>query len=517
MVRVLLILLFISITTACATFFHKQNRNQMLDVKRFPTSESTSFETQLVSIDKNKPTVCTITINSHDERQIFQSFLKDDFNFIELTSGDSDWFQNACEKKIKCDVLVVSGHFGGSFFGSSNYRLSLNTLQRASCQTACDGILKHPKEVFLFGCNTTAGKKADHRTPEEYTQVLIADGFSRGEAEQVSAFRYSPIGQETQNKMKQVFQNSRIYGYYSQAPSGKNIRHRLNQYFNSIPKLDYKSHLKQFPTESENLLWSQAMKGQWIRSINGTKNIENPVCILEDKKVLIYKKLEWINSILMDKQKSLAYVPIINDYMKDLEKKYGKSWHGLSKAELSFLERIQLNKKAKKRVSSILEKPLPGMLSVQIQALNFMKRIGWYNKQEYSVKLKNLIGDLFKENLDNEQKDAFCSLQVQIDLSLENLPKEKWNRYTLSAIGCSKTSNIQVHLALAEALKDPDEDVRRSASWALKDIKPTDPQIHLALAEALKDPYKYVRRSASWALGKIKPTDPQIHLPPVFG
>ncbi len=513
MVRVLLILLFISITTACATFFHKQNRNQMLDVKRFPTSESTSFETQLVSIDKNKPTVCTITINSHDERQIFQSFLKDDFNFIELTSGDSDWFQNACEKKIKCDVLVVSGHFGGSFFGSSNYRLSLNTLQRASCQTACDGILKHPKEVFLFGCNTTAGKKADHRTPEEYTQALIADGFSRGEAEQVSAFRYSPIGQETQNKMKQVFQNSRIYGYYSQAPSGKNIRHRLNQYFNSIPKLDYKSHLKQFPTESENLLWSQAMKGQWIRSINGTKNIENPVCILEDKKVLIYKKLEWINSILMDKQKSLAYVPIINDYMKGLEKKHGKSWHGLSKAELSFLERIQLNKKAKKRVSSILEKPLPGMLSVQIQALNFMKRIGWYNKQEYSVKLKNLIGDLFKENLDNEQKDAFCSLQVQIDLSLEDLPTEKWNRYTLSAIGCSKTSNIQVHLALFKILKDSDKySIGSNAVLALGKIKPTDPQIHLALAEALKDPDGDVRDRAAWTLGEIKPTDPQIHL-----
>ncbi len=202
----------------------------------------------------------------------------------------------------------------------------------------------------------------------------------------------------------------------------------------------------------------------------------------------------------------------LNDYMKDLEKKHGKSWHGLSKAELSFLERIQLNKKAKKRVSSILEKPLPGMLSVQVQALNFMKRIGWYNKQEYSVKLKNLIGDLFKENLDNEQKDAFCSLQVQIDLSLEDLPKEKWNKYTIPAIGCSKTSNIQVHLALFEVLKDPDKDVRNRAAWALGEIKPTDPQIHLALAEALKDPDKGVRSGAALALGEIKPTDPQIHL-----
>ena len=216
MIHLFVFLAVVFSTIACTTIFKSQSPSWDQSYKRFPASKSIPLNTQLKSIDNKKPTVCTMTINSSDEKEIFQSFLGKDFNFLELTDDD-DWLESACEKKIRCDILVISGHFGGSFFGSSRHRLSLNTLQRKSCDTLCDGILKQPKEVFLFGCNTTAGKKPDHRTPEEYTEVLIADGFSRMEAEQVSAFRYSPIGQETQDKMKQIFPNSRIYGYHSRA------------------------------------------------------------------------------------------------------------------------------------------------------------------------------------------------------------------------------------------------------------------------------------------------------------
>ena len=499
----------IFITTACAIFPNKHEQNAIYEsrIKRFPASEPISLETQLESMDKSKPTVCTITINSDDEKKIFQKSLKNDFNFIELTNDDEDWFQNACEKEISCNILVVSGHFGGSFFGSSGYDLSLNTLQRKSCQTSCDGILKDPKEVFLFGCNTTAGKKADHRTPQEYTNTLMSDGFSRLQAELMSAFRYSPIGQETQDRMKQVFPNSRIYGYHRQAPSGENIRDRLNNYFNSIPNSDYKTHLDKFPTEDENLLWSEAMKNQYIRSINGSKNMENPFCILENKEARIDQKLSWINSVLKDREKSLAYIPIINDYLKDLEKKFVGSWDNFPKYGQSSMEQIQSNTDAKERVSLVLEKPILGILSVQVQVLDFAKRVGWYNEKDYSSKLNHLLGKLFKENLDNDKKDMFCSLSVDVDLSLKILPKERWNRYTIFALGCSRTSDVQVHLALVEVLKnDPDKGIRRNAAFALEKIRPTDTNIHLALVEALKDPHEYVRREAAHALEESKPT-----------
>src|SRR5690349_2401015 len=81
-------------------------------------------------------TVCTATLNSADEKELFQKKLnKSDFRFVELTdyntpgAGANDWFERACESGLQCDVLIVSGHFGGSFFGSSASSLPLKTLE----------------------------------------------------------------------------------------------------------------------------------------------------------------------------------------------------------------------------------------------------------------------------------------------------------------------------------------------------------------------------------------------------
>ena len=131
----------------------------------------------LAEQDSLKPTVCTVTINSPDEKEVFQNYLKEDFNEENIFSSQKDWFLGACQSGFQCDTLVISGHFEGSFFGSSGYRLSLSELQRGSCQESCSGILKKSKEGFLFGCNTTAGKTADHRSSEEYTRLLIENTY----------------------------------------------------------------------------------------------------------------------------------------------------------------------------------------------------------------------------------------------------------------------------------------------------------------------------------------------------
>ncbi|MGZ5037283.1 MAG: hypothetical protein ACXWGT_10995, partial [Usitatibacter sp.] len=60
-----------------------------------------------------KKTVCTITVNSSDEREAFRRFLpKEKYDFVELLEkGRPDWLRSSCEKGVQCDVLVVSGHF----------------------------------------------------------------------------------------------------------------------------------------------------------------------------------------------------------------------------------------------------------------------------------------------------------------------------------------------------------------------------------------------------------------------
>src|SRR2546430_9137058 len=60
-----------------------------------------------------KKTVCTITVNSADEREVFKRFLPaDDYEFVELVErGRPDWLRSSCQKQVQCDVLLISGHF----------------------------------------------------------------------------------------------------------------------------------------------------------------------------------------------------------------------------------------------------------------------------------------------------------------------------------------------------------------------------------------------------------------------
>ena len=63
----------------------------------------------------DKKTVCTITVNSPDEREMFRRSLPaDDFDFVELVErGRPDWLTSACRKGVRCDALLISGHFDG--------------------------------------------------------------------------------------------------------------------------------------------------------------------------------------------------------------------------------------------------------------------------------------------------------------------------------------------------------------------------------------------------------------------
>ena len=183
-----------------------------------------------------KKTVCSITINSDEEVKTFKKHLKG-FDFVELVPHESesesekkDWFSKACKKDIQCDVLIISGHFGGRFFGKSGHSLSTALLEEKSCDSKCSGILHKPKEVFLMGCNTLAGKHRDHRTQEEYTRALIDDGFSQTEAQEIAAFRYSPIGNDMHSRMRNVFAGvEKVYGFNSVGRSGKTVKPLLER------------------------------------------------------------------------------------------------------------------------------------------------------------------------------------------------------------------------------------------------------------------------------------------------
>ena len=72
-----------------------------------------------------KQTVCTVTVNSPDEREVFRESLPaDKFDFVELVErGRPDWLASSCRKGVRCDVLMVSGHFAGTEFYSSRFNV----------------------------------------------------------------------------------------------------------------------------------------------------------------------------------------------------------------------------------------------------------------------------------------------------------------------------------------------------------------------------------------------------------
>ena len=63
--------------------------------------------------------------------------------------------------------------------------------------------------------------------------------------------------------------------------------------------------------------------------------------------------------MLSDKEKSLAYIPAIDIFLGDWERRFG-SLELLPSEELSLLESIQFNEEARLNVDELLEAPIGG-------------------------------------------------------------------------------------------------------------------------------------------------------------
>ena len=191
--------------------------------------------------------VCTITLNSEDEARIFKSYLPSSrFNFIELSEKPSHqdsynkdrWFSSVCQREgLQCDILIISGHFAGVFFGKNTSRiLSVSEMERMACQEQCPRVFEYLKEVFLFGCNTMAGKDLIYRSPEEYLDVLVRENnIPQDAAERIVAFRYSALDPTFRDKMEHIFHPwTRIYGFKEISPYGHQARGPLRRYLSQI-------------------------------------------------------------------------------------------------------------------------------------------------------------------------------------------------------------------------------------------------------------------------------------------
>lgn len=193
--------------------------------------------------DGNKKTVCSITVNSEEERASFQKVLShDSHDFVELLPAretdrfvkrDTNWLNRSCEQNVRCDVLVFSGHFADSFIGDAGFEVSMADLQKFRQKDSCANFFDSIKEVYLFGCNTLAGKTPDHRSIDQYLQVLIEDGVAPHTAQRIAGRRYTPYDYSVAEKMSQIFSNATfVAGFPSVGPTGARVQKTLENYLN---------------------------------------------------------------------------------------------------------------------------------------------------------------------------------------------------------------------------------------------------------------------------------------------
>src|SRR5512135_687117 len=165
-------------------------------------------------------TVCTITVNSPDEKEAFRRNLPaDEFRFVELVErGRPDWLSSACRAGVRCDVLVISGHFdGGDEFYSDRPDvrefLPVDEMERASCSESCSGLFSQLKEVYLFGCNTL-NADATKRMSSEVGRSLVRAGHSQSDAGRLARSLDQRHGESSRDRMRRIFMNVPvIYGF----------------------------------------------------------------------------------------------------------------------------------------------------------------------------------------------------------------------------------------------------------------------------------------------------------------
>ncbi|MEP7207637.1 MAG: hypothetical protein ABI920_11910 [Casimicrobiaceae bacterium] len=185
-----------------------------------------------------RKTVCSITVNSPDERETLRRYLpKDEFEFVELVErGRPDWLESACRKAVRCDVLLISGHFdGGTEFYSDRLdareSLPVAELERASCSTACSSLFSRLREVYLFGCNTLNAEPL-HSASGEIRRSLVRAGYSADDVERLATLLDARHGDSNRDVMRHIFGGVPvIYGFSGKAPLGRYAAATLDRYF----------------------------------------------------------------------------------------------------------------------------------------------------------------------------------------------------------------------------------------------------------------------------------------------
>ena len=465
--------------------------------------------------------VCTFGFHSPHEIDAFKSELSSqDFEFIELSpahvfgekSGEPmpplssaapapgaeatpGWLMNRCRPDLRCDIVVYSGEFAGGFFGDYGVSLNVQDIEEASCQSRCQGLFHHPREVFLLACNTLATKSADNRTPSEYLQVLLAHGFSRAAAERVVELRYGPLGPSFRESLRRSFMGvPRIYGFSSVAPRGEVTASLLRQYFQR--KGNYVRYLTQAERDrkaNKELLASFA--GTSLVQMTGLTPLETAaadralVCRIYDDTQTVVERLRVVQQ-LFARGDFLSFVPTIEVFFSR------HTPETLRGEERQLFLEIQLLDAPRRQMIDLMYSLNVSALKMQIAHLAL--QLAWITPDEFRRLAVEGAKQLLAEPLSSEVVDTACELIKYVPagagLRSEEIPEPLfWHSEGFRLLDCLSPADVRLSTRMLAGLDRIDESTRRWAAYALSHRLPLDDSALKTLARRLTDPSADVR------------------------
>ena len=386
-------------------------------------------------------TVCTITVNSPDEKESFRQHLPPgDYNFVELVErGRPDWLASACQQHVQCDALIISGHFdGGDEFYTDRLdqseSLAVAEMERASCSESCPGVFAHLKEVYLFGCNTL--KAEPHQTAgEDIVRALQRSGHAPVDAATLAAQLGELHAGSNRDRIRDIFKDVPVvYGFSSKAPLGRSAGPLLDRYFRSAPAGEIGSG-----QVSQQLL--AAFSNTALTVTSGLTDAEpqagarRDACQFVDDRLSAADKVAFLHRVL---QRDMAEVRMV---LGDLEHFAAtiSAAQRMAAPTAAALAKIASDQPARGRyLEAVRDTDEP---AVRMRMVALARNIGWLSPAQEQAELVRTIADqIARDRVGRDEVDLACN-QARQDGDGPEL-------HTLAA-GALKTGKIGPAAAMA--------------------------------------------------------------------
>jgi hypothetical protein len=368
----------------------------------------------------DKKTICTITVNSSDEKEEFQRSLPaDGFRFVELVEqGRPDWLKSACEQDIRCDALVISGHYDGrdEFYSdrvSAKGFLPVEEMERASCSPSCSGLFSQLKEVYLFGCNTL-NPEALKRASAEIERSLVRSGYSRADAERLARALNLRHGESSRDRMRLIFNGVPvIYGFSAKAPVGPVAASMLSGYFRSNGGSETGSG-----RPSARLLSyfrsSSLTVARGLSDSDALANFRHDICQFADDELLPAQKIRFVHRLMSrDMAEVRLYLDRIEKYVASVSDAERET-PDVSQA----LDEIAADKDARSRYLDFArdaDQPV-----VRTRMIKLASRLGWLSPDDERAEFVRLINEtLERDAVSPADVDLVCVLNEDGGLEKE--------------------------------------------------------------------------------------------------